>query len=401
MTANRNDAQRRLSRRSALIGTGGLVLGTGAVAGGATVLGDEDEKNERKGGRDDDRSEGFPDRVLERLRTEAFVIDADRDGALSTEMRLVGDPSGERRDTAVHVTSRGEESRDYVAAGIDLRDDSLTLADISDAGSITYDYYKGAETTHRVPDEAFLFLRTGPNRFAAAFRGADDERTDTWETRDVSNELTADGWRAAEIDLRRFDLGALRGVAVDEISIDDVGGLLATFGDLESVSDLTGRFSGDAAVLGMGIGVGSLGGAVSHAYYNGLRVAGEERAIPAAVAMEPSFSGPQGRGRITASLSLTADDQLLSASDVDPDSVRLAPYSPVTPPIPGTPWADRAVAADSVDVSSDAIEAEFVPGQVRRLLDGDSRRVVVYGDFDVDEPYTFAAVGDLEGNSGN
>lgn len=384
-----------------LIGTGGLALGTGAVAGGATVLGDEDETNERKGRGGDDRSTGFANRVLERLRTEAFVVDADTNGALSTEMRLVGDPSGERRDTAVHVTSRGEESRDYVVAGIDLRDDSLTLADISDAGSITYDYYAGAETTHRVPDEAFLFLRTGPNTFAAAVRGADDERTGAWRTRDVSSELTADGWRAAEIDLRRFDLGTLRRIGIDDLRIDDVDGLLSMFGDLESVSDLTDRFAGDAAVLGMGIGVGSLDGAVTHAYYNGLRVAGEERALPAAVAMEPSFSGPRGRGRLAVSLSFAADDQLLSASDVDPDSVRLARYSPVSPPIPGSPWAETAAAAERVDVSGDSIEAEFVPGRVRRLLGGGSRRVVVYGDFDVEEPYTFAAVGELEWNVGN
>lgn len=396
---NANDADRRFSRRSTLLGAGGLVLGAGGIAGATTALGDEDDGKTGQHG-DDDRSGASPQRILSQLRTEAFVVDTDRNGSLTTETQLVGDPSGERRASAVHVTSHGERSRDYVAAGIDLREDSLTLADVSGGASIAYDYYKDAETTHRVPDEAFLFLQTGPTAFAVAVRGADAEGSGTWETRTVSDEVTMDGWRAVELDAADLDLGMLqRQLGGTGLEIDDLGGLLAMFsGGIESVSDLTGRFGGDAVVLGLGIGVGALNGAVTHAYYDGLEVAGEERSIPAALAVDPSFSSPRGRGggRLTATFSLAGDDQIVSAADIDPGSIRLAPYSPVSPPMPGTPWADDAATADSVDVSDDTVRAEFVPGQVQRLLQGDrSQPIVVYGDFDVPEPYTFVGVGEL------
>ncbi|ELZ14065.1 hypothetical protein C477_21135 [Haloterrigena salina JCM 13891] len=389
-----NDADRRFGRRSTLLGLGGLALG--GIASGPTVLGDEDEG--ATGQYDDERSGASPQRFLSRLRTEAFVVDMDGSGSLTTETQLVGDPSGERRDAAVHVTSRGESSRDYVAAGIDLRADSLTLADVSGDAAIAYDYYKDAETTHRVPDDAFLFLQTGPTTFAVAVRGADAERSGTWETRAVSSELTEDGWRAIEVDTGELDLGNLqRQLAGSGVEIGDIGGLIAMVsGGIESVSDLAHRFGGDAAVLGLGIGTGALDGAVTEAYYNGLEVAGERRPLPAALAVDPSFSAPHGRsdGRFTASFSLATNEQIVSASDIDPDSVRLAPYSPVSPPIPGSPWADTAATADGVDVSDGTVRAEFVPGQVRRSLQGDrSRPLVVYGDFDVPEPYTFVGVG--------
>ncbi|NUC72784.1 hypothetical protein HTZ84_10765 [Haloterrigena sp. SYSU A558-1] len=393
-----NDADRRFGRRSTLLGLGGLVLG--GIASGPTVLGDEDGGTTGRYESDDERSGASPQRLLGRLRTEAFVVDTDGSGSLTTETQLVGDPSGERRDAAVHVTSRGESSRDYVAAGIDLRADSLTLAAVGGDAPIAYDYYKDAETTRRVPDDAFLFLQTGPTAFAVAVRGADAERSGTWETRAVSSELTADGWRAIEVDAGELDLGMLqRQLAGSGVDIADIGGLIAMVsGGIESVSDLTDRFGGDAAVLGLGIGTGALDGAVTEAYYNGLEVAGEERPLPAALAVDPSFSAPHGRGggRFTASFSLAADERIVSASDIDPDSVRLAPYSPVSPPIPGTPWANDAATADGVDVSDGTVRAEFVPGRVRRSLQGDrSRPLVVYGDFDVPEPYTFVGVGEL------
>lgn len=393
MTANsENDVKRRFSRRSMLLGTGGLVLGAGGIASGSTVLGDEDDERTRgdRGGRSAAASGG----LLDQLRTEAFIVDLDGDGALTTETQLVGDPSGERRETAVHVTSNGQSSRDVPVLGVDLRDDGLALADAGESDALAFDYYKDADSTHPVPDQVLLFLRTSSDGFAVAFRGADAEATGTWETRDVSSEVAAGGWRAIEADADDIDLDAVRRLVGDGFQLSDVGGLLSMTGGLETVRDLTGRF-GDASVLGMGIAVGAFEAGVTHAYYDGLRVAGEERPLPAVLEADTEIASPQGRGggRVTASLSFDAA-QAVSAADVDPDSVRLTTSSPVAPPMPGTPWAENAATARNVTVTADGLEAEFVPGQVRRLQRGGNGPLVVYGDFDVDEPYTFVGVGD-------
>ncbi|MFB1066366.1 hypothetical protein [Natrinema sp. H-ect4] len=320
-------------------------------------------------------------------------------GQLTTMTQLADAPADMTRERVVHVTSRGESS-DYVAAGIDLRDASLTLPAAAEDGTIAYDYYKGSDVTHRVLDEVFVLLRTGPTEFALAVRGKDADQPETWETRDVSSELADDSWLTAQADIRQLNPGAVqRQITTGEVDdIETVAQDLAGVDDLETVSDLTSQFD-DADVLAMAIGVGALNGAVTDAYYADLQVGDTSCPIPAVIPMEVSFSGPQGRGsgRLTATLSLSIDQAGLNIADIDAETAKLAPYTNVAPPVPIV-GRQNAITPDAVSQSDgDRVTLEFVPGQVQQLLaQRDASQVVVYGAFEGENPDMFAAVGTVE-----
>lgn len=387
MTERPSDTGARWSRRSIVLASGGVVLGGAMGATAADEHGDDDDEDR---GPPEDDERGRPDEsVLQTDRTEAFVWDTDMDAQLSNTIQPAADPTEEGREDVVHATSGGTETSDYAAAGIDLRADELTLQEASEAGAISYDRSVGEGAT----DEVFCLLETGDDALIVAGRGGGGETTDGWETRDVSSELTADGWRTIELDPEHVDVDD---EAVN-VELEEIGGYALELQEGEAIADLVDRY-GDADLLGMAIGVGALSGAVVDTYVADLRVHDDPRAVPAVVPMDVSFDGPGGDagGRVTASLTFPENGHDLTAEDVDTETIRLASYAPVAPPLPGSDEATDAATADA-SVTEQGIDAEFVPGQIYRFAGADQPTpVVLYGDFDVEEPYTFVAIGELQ-----
>jgi hypothetical protein len=193
------------------------------------------------------------------------TIDANRDGAVTIELRRAGSPTKERRGSAVLMTSNGEPTGDYAVSLVTLVNEGSTLGDLAD-GEFGYDFYTGDRNDSASPDEVWIVLRSqesGPSRFHPVFRTEDLGSTEAWEHRDVAREIAgnvpADGtnqeWKA-------FDL--------QNYGVDRIG------------QNLLEQFDRDAAVEAVGVGRGtpSMDPSVIETYYDAFVVDGTERRLP-------------------------------------------------------------------------------------------------------------------------
>lgn len=391
-------SNRRFGRRSVLLGAGGTAIGISGIASAAGVLGEKDSKNRTTDSKGSDGDfETSATQFQGTYHNEAVLWDYDMDMAFTNRMRLVSDPADGDREGVVHITSGGDESQDYAVSGIDLRAENLTLADVSSDGAITYDYYKGEQASYRVPDEVFLILQRADGGIAVTYRKEDTDQDEQWHTRDVSSEFSQDDWRAFEVDASDIDLE-------DEqvrVTAEVIGNNIMALREQDYYSGVVDRFGEDTSVLAIAIGNGSVDGTISDAYFNNIQVLDTAYTVPATVSMDAEFSTPaasqgQGGGRVSISLSFMQDQHEVSVDDIDPDSVRMTPYSPFAPPIPGTN-AGGVVRATNARVSGSTLEAGFPPGQVRQLGAGNQpMTVLVFGAFE-GEPHRFVAVGELNG----
>ncbi|WP_312907634.1 hypothetical protein [Natronosalvus caseinilyticus] len=372
-----------VARRPFLIGLTSIgLLGTVSTVNST----DDDEKS------DDDASADPADH--HRL-DQAFAWDADFDFQLTNRMQLDGDPAESGREHVVHITSHGQESADYPTSAVDLQDRSLTLGDVEAAGSLTYDYYKGKEATYRVPDEVFLIVRHGQD-LSVTYRKRDTEDTGVWETRDVSSEFTQDGWRTIHLEADDVDV---KGERV-QVSTKVIGNYFMEIREQDSSQTLFEQFDAETELLAVAIGNGSIEGVVSDAYFHNLYVSDQEYVFPAMLTMDAEFTPPRvqpGEGQFTATLSFanSADEAAVSLEAIDAESVQLAPFGSITPPVPGTDEADQAVSATELRPTGRGLDVVFDASAVADVITGETT-VCVSGAFEMDEPYTFAALGDLE-----
>lgn len=394
------DSNSRFGRRTLLVGAGSAAVGISAVAGAGSVLAGDDADGTGKGAHANGTDTGADTAAAQFQgvhHNEAVLWDHDMDMAFTNRMRLAADPAGGDRVDVVHVTSAGEESSDYAVSGIDLRAADHSLGDIHDAG-FTYDYFKGERASYKVPDEVFLILQTTDGEIAVTYRKADADQTGVWETRDVSSELTAGGWREFGVDAGDIDVE-------DEqvrVTAETIGNNIMALREQDHYENVLDRFGTETSVLAVAIGNGSVDGVVSDAYFNNVQIGETTYTVPATVSVEPTVASQRGRGggRVTVSLTFTDDQYGLSMDGVDPESVRIAPYSSFGPPIPGTGDPSDVARAEDASVSGDALEAEFVPGQIQRLVSGNRpTTVLVFGGFE-EEPYRFVGVAELEGVGG-
>ena len=328
----------------------------------------------------------------DRSLDEAFAWDVDMAMQFSNQMQLDGDPAGEGRENVVHITSHGEESSDYPCGAVDIRDRSLTLGDVSESGALTYDYYKGDDATYQVPDEVFLILRTTDEVLHVAYRKKDAQTTVEWHTRDVSSEFLDDGWRAIEVGDEDVDEEDERITT----TFDAVGDQIMNLRTQDTFADLLDRFGEDAALLAVAIGNGSVEGVVSDAYFHDLRVTDDSYVIPAMLCLEPEFD--RDDDMLDVSLSFATEDgsgDHVSLETVDDASVRMAPYTIFSPPFPGSTEYEDAIDAQTVDASPDTLEVGFDETQATEIA-GEMGGVCIFGAFDLPEPHTFVAIGDLE-----
>lgn len=396
----------RVGRRPFLLGVTATAAAAGAAGVPSVFADEEDDEHEdesKSEGEGEDQAAATQEAGAARgARDEAFAWDSTFDMQLTNRMQLDGDPAGNGRENVVHITSHGEESDDYSCAAVDLQDRSLTIGDVSGEGSITYDYLKGSQASYRVPDEVFLIVRRAQQRgLAVIYRKEDTETTDQWETRDVSSEFDSDGWRLLEVDDETVD------VEGEKVTVPTKA-ITKNFREIreqDSSKSLSEQLDDGAEVLALAVGNGSIEGTVSDAYFADLQIGGEPYVIPAMLGMDVEFSPRRvqpGGGNFAAWLSFAnGDEEGLTLDDIDGESVRMAAFSSIAPPAPGTPEAEAAVSADRLRTVSDRGAAiEFDASSVAELVGDDSKTVCLYGDFDVEEPYTFAAVSTLERGGG-
>ncbi|ELY60932.1 hypothetical protein [Natronolimnohabitans innermongolicus] len=400
------EPDRAISRRTAMAGAGGSLVATVGLAGclGSTDTNDEgngDEKGTGKG-TDDRPADDADKRPADHRRAldVAFSYDADMDMRFTNRLQLDGDPAGGDRANAVHFTSRGEESGDYTATAVDLRNHSFTLGTLRKAEKIQYDYFVGADDDG-ASDDIFLILETPDDGLVVTYRPNDGPAASEWQTREVYAELEADGWRAVTVDDDLVDVEDERVTTTTEL----IGEHITELRNASQYANVLDRFGTETQLLGLAIGDGDLlGETVVDHYVDNLRIGDETVTIPAMLTMDVEFTPPRvqpGRGNFTTTLSFAnpADREVtLSLEDIDADSVRIAPYSPLAPPVPGTDESDAAVPATRLrNVTGRGADVEFEADQVAGLLeDGRETTVLIYGAFEGEEPYTFLAVGELE-----
>lgn len=386
-----------------LLGVGGTIVGAGAVAGATSGIADEDSKKKKTG---DDGATGSDDSVAEASQfegvhhNEAVLWDHDMDMAFTNRMRLAADPADPAdggRQGVVHVTSAGE-SQDYAVSGIDLRSRDLTLGDVNESGSFTYDYFKGEDASYKVPDEAFLILQRADGGISVTYRKKDTDQRGVWDTRDVSSEFSKGDWRAIDVDAGDIDVEDEQVRVTSEV----IGQNIMALREQEHYAGVLDRFSADASLLAVAIGNGSVDGVVSDAYFDNIQVNETAYTVPATLTMDAEISTPASqRGRTSVTLSFANEEHGVSVNDIDPESVRLSSYSPFAPPIPGTGDPSDVVLAEGATVSGNALEAEFGPGQVQRLTQGNRMpTVLVFGAFE-ERPYRFVATAELGRGRGN
>ena len=326
---------------------------------------------------------------------EAFAWDADFDFRLTNQMQLDGDPAESGREHVLHVTSHGQESADYPTSAVDVQDRALTIGDVEPHGSLTYDYFKGKEATYKVPDEVFLIVRHKGD-MSVTYRKRDAKETGVWETRDVSSEFTEDGWRTVHLEAGDVDVEDER----VQISTEAIGNYFMEIREQDTSRTLLEQFEPETELLSVAIGNGSISGAqVSDAYFHNLQLLDEEYVFPAMLTMEPAFTPSQVEPgeAFTVSLSFANpadEDADVSLEALDRESVHLAPFGSIAPPVPGTNEAEQAVPAQDIQPTDRGFDVGFDSDAVADVIVGDMT-VIVYGAFEGDEPYTFAALGDL------
>lgn len=395
---NMNGPEHSLGRRAALLGAGGAVA-TVSLAGclGSEETGTEDKEEEATFGEDDtDETEDEPKKHRRDSLDEAFACDVDMDMRFTNRMQLDGDPTGGDREKAVHVTSLGEESGDYPCMAVDLQDYDYDLGHLHTEETLSYDFYGGKKARYAVPDEVFLILKLADKRYHVVYRKKDVGKTGEWETRNVSEELPKDEWRAVEVDPKQIDTENERVLTTTEV----VESRIEDLRHADTFGNLLERYGGDAKVVAVAMGAGRLTGrTITDHYFDNLRVGKEEFTIPAMLSMDVDFDHHKDDKGLTASLSFAnprGDEHGVNLEEIDAKSVHLAEYTSIAPPLPGTDEADHAVQAAAVDGKGDAAKATFDGDAVSKLAKDDRETtVLVYGAFEGKEPYTFLAAGEV------
>jgi len=364
-------------RRFVQLVGGSIVAGSAATA--STAIADEHETGET----DDGDGQALD---------EAFAWDVDMATAFTNRMQLDGDPAGEGRENVLHITSLGEESQDYPCGAVDVRDRSLTLGDVSDPGSLTYDFFKGADASYQVPDEVFLIHRTIEDDLHVTYRKEDTEATEEWQTRDVSSEFPDDDWRTIEVADEDVDEAGERITT----TFDAIGDQILALREQETFADVLSEFGDDAELLAVAVGNGSVEGVVSDAYLHNLQVADQSSVIPAMLTLDADVTSDDDPFTVTLSIANPAgEEEGVTLADIDDATVQLASYTPFAPPFPGLEEYENAVTAQTVTPTDGSVDVEFDGDQVSSILD-DTGSWYVFGEFDVAEPYTFVSVGTLD-----
>lgn len=320
------------------------------------------------------------------------IFDANLDGRFANRMRISDDPADDGRERVVHVTSNGVETTDYAVSLVDVRDASLTLGDVTESGSLTYDYYRGSKSTSVVPGPVYLLLQTSDGLYTV-FRIGRDQREGGWHTRDVSEELSVGRWRARN--LAQSQSGA------DELSADTVVNGLFRGETSDLFEDVPGQFGTDARLLAVGVGNGQLSKPVTvDAYFDDVQVLDQSYPVPAIVHLASRFERSASGSRLDVVLapSSSAGGDRLSLRDVDPQSVRLSQYSPIAPPALGGGAADSAIEPAGAELVGDddtRLRLAFDLGEGGGQLAGGEQPLLVSGRLQGEHSTTFfAASGD-------
>jgi len=167
-------------------------------------------------------------------------FDNDGDGNYDVDVELVGNPDGSGQ--VAHLTSGGQSTTDYATTAVSVGE---TIGNIS---SLTYDYYEGANNTAANPDEVWILIEESNGSRHVVWQnggtGNDGTIDDSWQTRDVGDELSGSG-----------STPGLNGW----MRVTDTGHV-SLGGTPES------EYGSDAEVVSMAAGVGGLSGAVSDVY---------------------------------------------------------------------------------------------------------------------------------------
>ncbi|QGX93571.1 hypothetical protein EI982_01555 [Haloplanus rallus] len=189
-------------------------------------------------------------------------------GGSDIDFELVDDPAGTGNKVA-HATSGGVQTNDYATSVVSVNE---TIGNIK-SGSLTYEYYDGANNTNAAPDEVWLLIEESDGTRHVVRHTSNDDFTqggstppgdEQWLTRNVHLEIDGDPDPEDNPNFFWFD-GASNNIPDSEADGNQTADLGAEFGD-------------DATVLAMGIGVGSpssSSGVVPDIYYRNPQLDGE------------------------------------------------------------------------------------------------------------------------------
>ncbi|WP_423751257.1 SipW-dependent-type signal peptide-containing protein [Salinirarus marinus] len=201
-------------------------------------------------------------------------LDLSDDGDSDVVFEDATDPAG-TSEQVVYGHSVGGSSQDYATTVAALPD--VTLQDIADGATLTYDYYHGPAHGHAAPDEVWLLLEHPDGTRTTVRRTSNDDnpvsgsaRTpESWYTRNVHNEILGNP---------DFNGG---------YNWFDADGQVAG-GNTE---DLTSEYDPATKILRVGIGLGSTSGAESDIYYRNLTYDGDDVEIPTPDGTRGCFPG--------------------------------------------------------------------------------------------------------------
>lgn len=320
----------------------------------------------------------------------AINFDTNLDGRFTNRMHVDSSSADGARKSAVHFTSNGVETTDYAVSLVDVRNASLTLGDVTESGSLTYDYYRGSESTSVVPGPVYLLLQTSDGLYTA-FRIGRDQREGGWYTRDVSEELSVGRWRARSLGQSE----------ADDLSADTVVNGLLRGEASDQFEDVPGRYGTDARLLGVGVANGQFSKPVAvDVYFNSVQVPDQSYSIPATVYLESTFERSDSGNRLNVVLAPSggAHGGSVSLDRIDPQSIRLARYSPITPPTLG--GGDSGNAIEPVDAKlgdeGNRMRLAFELDGRGGGSAGNTPPMVVSGRLQGDRETTFFAVGGNE-----
>lgn len=232
-----------------------------------------------------------------------------------------------------------------------------------------------------------------------------------FRTQNVTDTLfSGQTWRDVEISMQNF----LTGQAVISLAraLRDRG---------ISYTDPLERYGENARLVAVGFGAGfTTTPTVVDRYYDNLLVQDTREspenpfeatsfdfpaAVPANTRIRPQVINTRSNGRVTIDITLQQEERGINPTDVDPASVRLSQFSPVSPPV------EMGVQAESVQVRPNGtIRARFTTESISETFEAGEHRVIVSGLFDVPQRVTFVAVGtftvqsppdNAAGNGGN
>jgi len=342
--------------------------------------------------------------------TQLILCEVDMNQSFEIENHRVQDPEVEfcgpdeddGREGVLHVTSSGNETKDYSSSMVNVEDrldHPLTLAEAtSDDVVVSFDYFEGPNNENAAPDEVFLIVRkadaeSDEKGLYAVYKTINDGNDPSSE-----DEACESGWMGIDVGAQMVGDGVgNRDWAAISITKDDVMSGEMVIQTAQSLRDQEDRFSnvarkfgGDAELVAVGYGKGfTTQETVSDVYYDDLiinRTTEDERHVfdfPAAIPMDVEFEGPR-RGTLTATLTPQQEEVSLDLDDVQDETVKLTRYVPVAPPV------EEGGSASSVSVDDGAIVAEFPASEVGGILGGE-RPVLVSGRFDNDTHDAFVA----------